>query len=101
MRSGRSAAVGMAMLCVAAAALGAQQPDRYQRGLELEQAEKYREAAAAYRQALAAGPGNLGALLGLERVYAQLGWTDSLLPILDTAIAQRPTGPATASRRPH
>lgn len=65
-----------------------------QRGLQLEQEEKYREAAAAYREALTATPSSVMALLGLERVYAQMGLTDSLLPILDRAIAAAPKEPA-------
>jgi len=66
----------------------------YQRALELEQADKLPEAAAAYRQALTAEPASLPAVLGLERVYAQLGRSDSLLPVLDTAIARMPRAAA-------
>src|SRR6185437_12929338 len=47
-------------------------------------------AAVAYRQALVQTPNSLAAMLGLERVYAQLGRSDSLLPILDSAIARQP-----------
>ncbi|MEJ7809432.1 MAG: hypothetical protein WKG32_03350, partial [Gemmatimonadaceae bacterium] len=82
---------GAITLALASASVEAQQTSpAYQRALELEQADKYREAAAAYREALREAGGNLGALLGLERSYAQLGWSDSLLPILDSAIASRP-----------
>ncbi len=59
------------------------------RALDLEAAGSYREAAAAFRAAIA-GPDTVGALLGLERAYASLGWTDSLIPILDTLVASRP-----------
>jgi tetratricopeptide (TPR) repeat protein len=77
-----------------APALGQQVAGVEQRGLLLEQEEKYHEAAAAYREALVKTPSSVMALLGLERVYAQLGWTDSLLPILDRSIAAAPKEPA-------
>ena len=60
------------------------------RGMSHEEAERFREAAAAYREALATDPANLSALLGLERAYASLGTTDSLLPVLDRAMAAMP-----------
>jgi tetratricopeptide (TPR) repeat protein len=59
------------------------------RALDLESAGRNREAAQLFRSALHAQP-NAGALLGLERVYAELGMSDSLLPALDTLIAARP-----------
>src|ERR1700716_1978093 len=59
------------------------------RALDLETAGRNREAAQLFRSALHAQP-NTGALLGLERVYAELGMSDSLLPALDTLIAARP-----------
>src|SRR5689334_2494151 len=74
-----------------ARAQGAQGNDAYIRAQDLEQNERFPEAAQAYRQALAESPRNLPALLGLERVYAQLGRSDSLLPLLDTLIADQPS----------
>ena len=62
----------------------------YLRGQDLETRDQYDSAAAAYRQALAQTPSSLSAMLGLERVYAQLGRSDSLLPLLDSAIARQP-----------
>lgn len=62
------------------------------RALDLENQSKYREAAAIFKQALAARP-TPGALLGLERVYAELGMSDSLLAPLDTLIAREPREP--------
>ncbi|MFN2399650.1 MAG: hypothetical protein ABR543_13585 [Gemmatimonadaceae bacterium] len=62
----------------------------YMRGLDLEQREKYRDAAEAFRESLVRSPASVPALLGLERVYAQLGWTDSILGVLDSAIALKP-----------
>jgi tetratricopeptide (TPR) repeat protein len=59
------------------------------RALDLESAGKNREAADLFRRALRVSP-TPGALLGLERVYAELGASDSLLPVLDTLIAQSP-----------
>jgi tetratricopeptide (TPR) repeat protein len=51
-----------------------------------------REAVALYREALAGGE-TVPALLGLERMYAQLGWTDSLLPAVRAAIQRNPAEP--------
>ncbi len=60
--------------------------------LDLENQSKYREAAAIFRQSLTVRP-TPGALLGLERVYAELGMSDSLLAPLDTLIARDPREP--------
>jgi tetratricopeptide (TPR) repeat protein len=59
------------------------------RALDLESAGKYREAAQIFREALRTAP-TAGALLGLERAYAELGMSDSLLPLLDSLIVRRP-----------
>lgn len=59
------------------------------RALDLENAGRYREAAQLFRRALRAAP-SPGALLGLERAYAELGMSDSLLAPLDSLIARRP-----------
>lgn len=59
------------------------------RAMELEMQGRNREAAVIYRSAL--DPGDpASALLGLERVYAALGLTDSLLPLLDTLVDGSP-----------
>jgi hypothetical protein len=58
------------------------------RALDLEET-KPRDAAALYRRALA-GEAMVPALLGLERVYTNLGLVDSLLPLLKAAIRQEP-----------
>ncbi len=81
----------LALLVAAALPADAQDSTPYGRAMQLEAADKYRDAAAQYREALRAEPGNLPAMLGLERSYAQLGWTDSLLVLLDSALAARPT----------
>ena len=62
------------------------------KALDLEGAGKYREAAPLFRQALH-GPSGVSALLGLERAYAELHITDSLLVPLDTLIKQNPAEP--------
>ncbi len=62
------------------------------RALDLEASGKFREAAPIFRAALRATP-TAGALLGLERVYAELHMSDSLLPPLDSLIARRPREP--------
>ena len=59
------------------------------RALELEGNGKYREAIPLFRQALVE---DLPAgLLGLERAYAALGRSDSLVATLDSLVAARPT----------
>lgn len=49
-------------------------------------------AVASYREAFAKGD-VVPALLGLERVFAQLGWNDSIVPAVDSAIAKNPREP--------
>src|SRR5688500_9132020 len=61
----------------------------FYRALDLEGAGKHREAAALFRIALH-GPTAVSALLGLERAYHELQWTDSLLAPLDTLIRSNP-----------
>ena len=80
-------------LAVCAPAVGrAQQADTaaFYRALQLEGDGKFREAAALYRAALHTAM-RVNALLGLERSYAELRWTDSLLAPLDSLIAASPT----------
>src|SRR2546430_10112112 len=64
----------------------------FYRALDLEGAGKYRDAAKLFRQALYSSTG-VSALLGLERAYAELQWTDSLLAPLDTLIRRNPREP--------
>ena len=83
-----------ALLLAAAATLAAApavraQDDPYIRGMDLEYAGKYREAAAAFRAALL-GPNLVGAMLGLERSFAAVGWTDSIAPVIDSVVRARP-----------
>jgi tetratricopeptide (TPR) repeat protein len=61
----------------------------FYKALELESAGKYKEAAPFFRTALGTSSA-VSALLGLERVYAELGWSDSLLAPLDTLIRRNP-----------
>lgn len=67
------------------------------RALELESAGKSREAAPLYRQALAdpaAGDeGRAAAILGLERVWDELGQRDSIVPVVATILRTRPNDP--------
>jgi tetratricopeptide (TPR) repeat protein len=96
MRSVRSLLYTAACLILPAAAaarLEAQQISDtliFYRALELEGAGRYREAAPLFRAALRVG-NPVNALLGLERVYAELGWGDSLLVVVDSLVARRPT----------
>ena len=61
-----------------------------QRAIDLENAGKWREAVSAWRSVISAGQPGQG-VLGLERVFSQLGQDDSVLVALDTLIRQRPT----------
>lgn len=76
-------------------AAGGQQPagkpdsTAFYRALDLEGAGKHREAAALFRKSLY-GSTAVSALLGLERAYHELQWTDSLLAPLDSLIRQNP-----------
>src|SRR5438552_1694334 len=61
----------------------------FYKALDLEAAGKYRDAAPLFRVALRT-TAVVNALLGLERVYAELGWSDSLVATVDTLIAKDP-----------
>lgn len=89
----RSLTVALAAMLVVPVCARAQQPDTtaFFRALDREGAGKFKEAAALYRQALALPSERVSALLGLERAYAELHQTDSLLVPLDSLIAQSPT----------
>ena len=96
MRRRRSAArlLGIAVVVLATAITprvvrAQEEPPEVMRALDLESESKFREAAALFRQALAVKP-TAGALLGLERVYAELKISDSLLAPLDSLIARDP-----------
>jgi hypothetical protein len=62
------------------------------RAYDLEQRAQWPAAAESYRRALHTGRPE-AAVLGLERVYAEMGHTDSMIPILDSAIALWPRDP--------
>ena len=84
----------MALALVSPLALHAQQADTsaFYRALTLEGLGNFHEAAVLYRRALGT-PDRVNAILGLERAYAELGMTDSLLPPLDSLIARYPKEP--------
>jgi tetratricopeptide (TPR) repeat protein len=91
-RSLRSLTAALILAAAGAAAVEAQQSAdtlTVYRALELEAAGKYREAAPLFRAALRVG-NPVNALLGLERVYAELGWADSLLLVVDSLVLRHP-----------
>ena len=90
-RVGRVALALLAALALPHHTARAQEEERPDvvKALALENDGKYKEAAVAFRAAVRAGP-TPNAVLGLERVYAELGMSDSLLAPLDTIIAQNP-----------
>ena len=59
------------------------------RAIELENSGKFREAIPIYREAMRKAPTPI-VVLGLERSYAELGMTDSLLAPLDSLLAKYP-----------
>jgi tetratricopeptide (TPR) repeat protein len=85
-----SVALVLVALCVPAGAVHAQaQSVLVNRAFDLEQAGRWRDAIAAWRQVIGTGDVAQG-VLGLERVFTQLAMEDSVLPALDTLLAQRP-----------
>src|SRR5438309_408033 len=61
----------------------------FYKALDLESAGKYKDAVPLFRLALRT-PAGVNALLGLERVLAELGQSDSLVGTVDTLIASNP-----------
>ena len=91
----RARAWVVALSLAAPTLLGAQaQPGEgaLRRAIDLENAAKYREAVAAYREALAQGA-TTAAVLGLERSFGSMGQEDSLLPTLDALLRKTPKEP--------
>jgi len=83
----------MLFVVVAPRAVRAQEETQeVMRALDLENQNKLREAAALFRHSLSTRA-TAGALLGLERTYAELKMSDSLLPPLDSLIARQPRDP--------
>ena len=85
----RMRACALLLGLAAPAALLAQDSTAFYRALDLEGAGKYTEAAPLFRSALH-GPNGASALLGLERVYSELGQLDSLLAPVDTLVRRNP-----------
>jgi hypothetical protein len=85
--------IAIAVLTTLAPTADSQRPTgdstAFYRALDLEGAGKHREAAVLFRQSLR-GSTAVSALLGLERSYHELGWTDSLLVPLDSLIRENP-----------
>jgi tetratricopeptide (TPR) repeat protein len=80
-------------LCVAVAAPAQDSANAaLSQAYDLEQRGQWSAAVESYRRALHAGQPEAAAL-GLERVYAELGHIDAMVPILDSAIALWPRDP--------
>lgn len=82
-----AAALGLSAAPCAAVAQG--QNVLMQRALDLESAGRWRDAVVAWRAVIASGEAAQG-VLGLERVFQELGQDDSVLPPLDSALARAP-----------
>lgn len=95
--AGRSIVLSLFLLSSLLSSLTAQEGQATQasplvRALDLESAGKCREAIPLYRQSLGADD-PVGAVLGLERCYAQVGGGDALLPLVDSLLLRRPRDP--------
>jgi tetratricopeptide (TPR) repeat protein len=84
----RNAGGALCALCLLTSVAGAQ--DVLARALDLERQGRLQEAATAFRVILQRAPASPAGLLGAERVYALLGWRDSLLPLVETALRLDP-----------
>ncbi|HET7620811.1 MAG TPA: hypothetical protein VFK39_02805 [Gemmatimonadaceae bacterium] len=62
----------------------------YIRGQMFEDDNQYDAAAQAYHEALVQSPASVPAMLGLERVLAELGRSSEILPLLDSALVLAP-----------
>lgn len=93
---GTRVAFGLLVAVGLAPALGGQAGNTAEvaltRALDLEASNKCREAIPLYRQAMGVED-PIGAVLGLERCYSMVGRPDSLLPLIDTLLARKPTDP--------
>ena len=86
----RAAVVALALaVAPSARAQGGDPVPPLVRALDLEQRGRSREAIAAFREALG-GRDMVAALLGLERAYADLGRSDSLVPLADSLARAHP-----------
>jgi tetratricopeptide (TPR) repeat protein len=85
----RGSWAGFALL-LAAAPLGAQQGGAGRRAFELERKGNYAEAAESYRTVLAASPGDVQALFGLERTLLAMNRLGDILPQARAAVAANP-----------
>jgi tetratricopeptide (TPR) repeat protein len=78
------------MLCGA----GHAQQEGMSRAFELERRGNYAAAAEAYREILSGRPGDVAALLGLERALLPISRTPQILPQVRAALAASPSNPA-------
>ena len=81
--------IALAPLRLARAQDGQTESPEVVRALELEGSRKFREAAPIFRAAMSSKPTPI-VVLSLERIYSELGMTDSLLAPLDTVIRRYP-----------
>src|SRR5579872_7391134 len=89
----RSSLIFLVAVCAGmseARSASAQDQSALSAGYDAEQRGDWAEAAIDYRKSLHAGGNPAASILGLERVFSEMNHTDSLLPILDSVIAQRP-----------
>jgi tetratricopeptide (TPR) repeat protein len=87
-----SRVLAAAIVLTACASLSRAQSAPLNRAMQQETAGQLRESIVSYREALKGGD-IVAALLGLERVYTQLGWNDSLLAVAEGVVKTNPAEP--------
>ena len=91
-RSGSQTGLMLVLLLVAVAGRAAAQ-DPMARAFDLERRGSYDEAARVYQSILSTRPGDLGALLGLERALTPINRLPAMLPAVQRALTQTPIPP--------
>src|ERR671918_2005452 len=82
------------LISISAVPPGAAQQATMPRAFELERRGNYEAAAVAYRGILSTKPGDVSALLGLERVLLPLNRSADIVPDVRAALAANPSSPA-------
>jgi tetratricopeptide (TPR) repeat protein len=95
MRVARAGLAAVLLLAAAAGSAAGQVPSRAEMpilgaALVAEREGRLEDAAGHYQRALDVAPGSAAAILGMERVFGRLGWTDSLAPYLERALEAEP-----------
>ena len=94
MAPSRTASIALLALCAVLRTAAAQQEATLPAAFELERRGNYEAAAEVYRELLARKPGDVSALLGLERVLLPLNRSTEILPVVRAGLAANPSAGA-------